>query len=653
MITSANGPLNNLINYALNSSNGVYKKALTHIIACQCAIVSFDFDRVISSVENMRALRGGDEECARLLGDIDIIISDKEWTYSQYKQKSLLSKINRYFEFCYENVSLDLSDEKMAALYLEFVKSRLEMEFGFSYLALARYYMAAAKYETVFGIIETVINKFPDSKYEYLALCDLLEIYKMEYQSLERSNEDFGPIIEKIVQILLYILKSYSYQPRSFYTIIKFAFIVFRYERGVTSLSFYEKLCETYGEAIYEEEIKLEFVNYYIGRSKFKEAIAYLNEYENIFNKTTRKNIINLYKFECYICLKDSINAQNIYKAVDEKSFNENNDALIKLYHLVAKFAIILEDAGCLLDAISVYEKIYKNIPLKKLKEESLYKLVTLNINYYFNNKEKMSDEIKNIARGYCVSFMSKYSKSPRADEIKLIYDGLNINSNLKSDFVMPSSTAVPKESLNSQPPRAAAVDVKTIAEIKTGGAVRAAGGGKSPLQSVSNLNNKIKTVEASDKNASSVAAGTASASEPSPSLSSDNADKRMNKNRADVPDVRPAVKAVAEKIQPANSAHVIKAKHAANKTDGAQVSSDAVKLDSALVERALKPEGFDYIKFILYSSITAVYIYVFLALQSASITVFYSKMLLSYFPVLALTGFLLFSLFKKMKIFE
>lgn len=166
-----------------------------------------------------------------------------------------------------------------------------------------------------------------------------------------------------------------------------------------------KNFCGTYNEAIYEEEIKLEFVNYYIGRSKFKDAIAYLNEYENIFNKTTRKNIINLYKFECYICLKDSINAQNIYKAVDEKSFNENNDALIKLYHLVARIAILLEESGCLLDAISVYEKIYKNIPLKKLKEEALYKLVTLNINYYFNNKEKMSDEIKNIARGYCVVY--------------------------------------------------------------------------------------------------------------------------------------------------------------------------------------------------------------------------------------------------------
>jgi NTP pyrophosphatase (non-canonical NTP hydrolase) len=596
MITSTNGPLNNLINYALNSSNGVYKQALTHIIACQCAIVSSDFDRVISSVENIRALRGGDEECARLLGDIDIIISDKEWTYSQYKQKSLLSKINRYFEFCYENVSLELTDEKMASLYLEFVKSRLEMEFGFSYLALARYYMAAAKYETVFAIIETVINKFPDSKYEYLALSDLLEIYKMEYQSLERSNEDFGPIIEKIVQILLYILKSYSYQPRSFYTIIKFAYIVFKYERGVTSLSFFEKLSETYSEAIYEEEIKLEFVNYYIGRSKFKEAIAYLNEYENIFNKTTRKNIINLYKLECYICLKDSINAQNIYKAVDEKSFNENNDALIKLYHLVAKFAVLLEEAGCLADALSVYEKIYKNIPLKKLKEEALYKLVTININYYFNNKEKMSDEIKNIARGYCVSFMSKYSKSPRVDEIKLIYDGLNINNNLKSNFIQqPSAEALSKAPLNSAQPRGAASEVKTIAEIKTGGAIKVAAADKSPLQGVANLNNKINTASAPDKNISVAAA----------------------------------------------------------KPDGAPGSSDAVKLDPALNERALKPEGFDYIKFILYSSITAVYIYVFLALQSASVTVFYSKMLLSYFPVLALTGFLLFSLFKKMKIFE
>ncbi len=652
MITSANGPVNNLINYALNSSNGVYKQALTHIIACQCAIVSSDFDRVISSVENIRALRGGDEECARLLGEVDIIISDKEWTYSQYKQKSLLSKINRYFEFCYETVSLEFTDEKMASLYLDFVKSRLEMEFGFSYLALARYYMAAAKYETVFGIIETVINKFPDSKYEYLALCDLLEIYKMEYQSLERSNEDFAPIIEKIVQILLYILKSYSYQPRSFYTIIKFAYIVFKYERGVTSLSFYEKLSETFSEAIYEEEIKLEFVNYYIGRSKFKEAIAYLNEYENIFNKTTRKNIINLYKFECYICLKDSINAQNLYKAVDEKSFNENNDALIKLYHLVAKFAIILEEAGCLLDAISVYEKIYKNIPLKKLKEEALYKLVTLNINYYFNNKEKMSDEIKNIARGYCVSFMSKYSKSPRVDEIKLIYDGLNINSNLKSDFIKPFPAAAPKESSNSQAHRTAAPEVKTIAEIKTGGAIRTAGGVKPSPRKLSNLSDKVETVKTGDQNISSSSAAGASVVAAVPAAAPAKIGEAVKPDKSAAFAVRSSEKTGSEKT-PANSKAVVDTKLVAAGTRDEKSCPDAVKLDSALVERALKPEGFDYIKFVLYSSITAVYIYVFLALQSASITVFYSKMLMSYFPVLALTGLLLFSLFKKMGIFE
>ncbi len=632
MITSANGPVNNLISYALNSSNGVFKQALTHIIACQCALVSSDFDRVISSVENIRALKGGDEECARLLGDIDIIISDKEWTYSQYKQKNLLSKINRYFEFCYENVSLELTDEKMASLYLEFVKSRLEMEFGFSYLALARYYMAAAKYETVFAVIETVINKFPDSKYEYLALCDLLEIYKMEYQSLERSGEDFGPIIEKIVQILLYILKSYSYQPRSFYTIIKFAYIVFKYEQGVTSLSFFEKLSETYSEAIYEEEIKLEFVNYYIGRSKFKEAIAYLNEYENIFNKTTRKNIINLYKFECFIRLNDSINAQNIYKAVDEKSFNENNDALIKLYHLVAKFAVVLEEAGSLADAISVYEKIYKNIPLKKLKEEALYKLVTLNINHYFNSKEKMSDEIKNIARGYCVSFMSKYSKSPRVDEIKLIYDGLNINSSLKSglksdmksdlksDFIRPLSAETPKGPLNSEMPRNAAPEVKTIAEINTGGPV-------------------LKPARAAVSSAA-----------PANLQPAENAGKSLN---ADKPDALCAKKADDGMPKPANLPAVPGVKPEAPESEGPPASFDAVKLDPALGKRALKPEGFDYIKFTLYSSITAVYIYIFWALQSTSITVFYSKMLLSYFPVAALTGFLLFSLFKKMKIFE
>nr|HPG57962.1 hypothetical protein [Candidatus Wallbacteria bacterium] len=148
----------NLINYSLNTESGIYKQVLTHIIVCQCAAAVSDFDRVVSSVENIRALSAADEECRKMLGEIDIIISDKEWTLSEYKQKNLLSKINRYFEYCYENVSLGLTDEKFASLYLEFIKSRLEMEFGFSYLAIARYYMASGNYELVFNIIESVIN---------------------------------------------------------------------------------------------------------------------------------------------------------------------------------------------------------------------------------------------------------------------------------------------------------------------------------------------------------------------------------------------------------------------------------------------------------------------------------------------------------------
>jgi len=614
-------PLNNLVNFALDSNNGVYKSALTHIIVCQCAVAASDFDRVVSSVENMRALKSSDEECARLLVDIDMIVSDKEWTFSDYKQKNLLAKISRYFEFCYENVSLNIQNAKFASLYLDFVRSRLEMEFGYSYLALARYYMAAADYELVFSIIETVINKFPDSKYEYLALCDLLEIYKMEYQSLERNNEEFGPIIEKIVQILLYILKSYSYQPRSFYTIIKFAYIVFRFERGVTSLSFYEKLSEVYNEAIYEEEIKLEFVNYYIGRAKYKDAITYLNEYENIFNKTTRRSVINLYKFECHICLKDTINAQNIYKAVDEKNYNENNEALIKLYHLTARYAVILEEAGCVRDATTVYEKIYKSVPLKKLKEDALYKLVTLNINFYFDSREKMPDEIKNIARGYCVSFMGKYPKSPKAEEIKLIYDGLNLNSGVKPEFTSVQAAAqagapgmqkevstakkeepAAKEKFDARERKSAvSAGIKSpVAEIKTGGSIKISGGADKTrgVERKSVVSDRPLTVKVKNQTASD---------------------------------------AVSE--MPDNKAGSLK--------------DDSARLGSPLEKKAMKPEGFDYVKFILYSAAVAVYMYVFLMLPVTSITVFYSKMLLSYFPILMLTGLLLFSLFKKMKIFE
>ena len=637
----------NLINYSLNTESGIYKQVLTHIIVCQCAAAVSDFDRVVSSVENIRALSAADEECRKMLGEIDIIISDKEWTLSEYKQKNLLSKINRYFEYCYENVSLGLTDEKFASLYLEFIKSRLEMEFGFSYLAIARYYMASGNYELVFNIIESVINKFPDSKYEYLALCDLMEIYKMEYQSLERNNEEFGQIIEKIVQILLYILKSYSYQPRSFYTIIKFAYIVFRYERGVTSLSFYEKLTEVYGEGIYEEEIKLEFVNYYIGRAKYKDAITYLNEYENIFTKTTRKNIINLYKFECYICLKDSINAHNIYKAIDEKSYNENNDALIKLYHLVAKFASLLEDANCLKDAISVYEKIYKNVPLKKLKEEALYKLVTLNINLYFNNKEKMPEEIKNIARGYCVSFMSKYGKSSHMDEIKLIYDGLNINNSaLKPEPVQQSQAAVKTDSEN------AARDKKPLAPVQPQESLKESADKRPrPAESVKKAPLiEVRTGGAIKVTTGAIGNGIKDASSPAPV--------------SQPPDVKtPRVKQESvrpEKKEPESRRQLIEAAQThlpvvktSEKADVALNIAGAPAVDSSIEKKAFKPEGFDYIKFLLYSSIAAVYMYVFFMVPSFSVAVFYSKMLLSYFPILALTGALLFSLFKKMKIFE
>jgi hypothetical protein len=82
-------------------------------------------------------------------------------------------------------------------------------------------------------------------------------------------------------------------------------------------------------------------------------------------------------------------------------------------------------------------------------------------------------------------------------------------------------------------------------------------------------------------------------------------------------------------------------------------LKDDSAHIGSPLEKKAMKPEGFDYVKFILYSAAVAVYMYVFLMLPVTSITVFYSKMLLSYFPILMLTGLMLFSLFKKMKIFE
>ena len=88
-------------------------------------------------------------------------------------------------------------------------------------------------------------------------------------------------------------------------------------------------------------------------------------------------------------------------------------------------------------------------------------------------------------------------------------------------------------------------------------------------------------------------------------------------------------------------------------KEEGVLKTDRSPSVDVSIEKKAFKPEGFDYIKFLLYSSAAAVYLYVFFLLPSASIAVFYSKMLLSYFPILALTGALLYSLFKKMKIFE
>ncbi len=642
----SHNPSENLLNYALNSANGVYKKALTHIIVCQCAAAISDFDRVLSSLAKIKTLAPAEEECIRLIGDIEIITGDKEWTYSQYRQKNLLTKINRYFEYCFENVSLDITDGKFAEIYLEFIKSRLEMEFGFSYLAMARYYMALSRYDIVFSIIESVINKFPDSKYEYLAICDLLEIYKMEYQSLERNNEDFIPIVEKIVQMLLYILKTYSYQPRSFYTIIRFAYIVFRYERGVTSLSFYEKLSETYSEAIYEEEIKLEFVNYYIGRSKFKEALVYLNEYESIFNKTTRKNIINLYKLECYIQLKDSINAHNIYKALDEKSFNENNEALIKLYHLIGRFAALLEMANCLSDAISVYEKIYKSVPVKKLKEEALYKLITLNINYYFNNKEKMSDEIRNIVRGYCLSYIGKYPKSMKIDEIKLIYEGLNADNVAKK--IKTSSSAVENAPGKSSAAARPAVEKRAIAEIKIDGPaadalqIRPSNDNKL-LKSVSDVEKPFQ-VKPSVESAGAVLMKNAG---PLSEKKMKTALQKSEKNNMPAGVSEGAASAAAVEIKPReNGEQPLDCAAAGN-------LKNTVDPFSSIEGRALKPESFDYVKAVLYLFIAISYIYVFFIHRDLSIAFFYSKLLMSYFPVLVLTGFILYEFFKKMKLFE
>lgn len=624
---SESNVISNLINYITSGKNSSNQRILPNIILCQAALASSDFEKVISAIEKIRAAGESDEENTRLINEIDTITSDREWTFSEYKQKAFLAKFNRYFEYCYENVAFVTDDRELAKLYLEFIKTRLDMEYGFCYLALARYYMTLANYETVFNIMETVINKFPDSKYEYFALCDLLEIYKMEYQSLERSGENFMPVIEKIVQILLYVLKSYSYQPRSFYTIIKFAHVVFKYEHDITARSFYEKLSETYAEAIYEEEIKLEFVNYYIGHNKLKEATVYLNEFEKVFNKTTKKNVINLYRFECYISLNDTVAAYNVYKSLDEKQFSDNADAILKYYHLTCRFAGVLENAKSLKDSLSIYEKIYKASPVKKLKEDALYKLITLNINIYFNNKESMPGELKNIVRGYCVSFISKFSKSQFIDEIKLVYESIN---NAAPATPLREKTVIAP----SDKPANGSNEIKqSFAEIKTNETIR------------HKKDTDVKTVEKKELLTAASRIDEKKKEKTAPD---------ENKSKDIARDLAADEKKSPEELKKVTAADVVKTASSSSNAAGAvsRAATNIKKYDEAAGNEP-KNGGVDFLKLSLYFLLAIFYAYAFILLPTSSLSIFYSKILMSYFPFLCLTAMLLYALFKKLNVFE
>ncbi|HNY11570.1 MAG TPA: hypothetical protein PKK26_08280, partial [Candidatus Wallbacteria bacterium] len=254
-----NTVINNLLSYISLLKTPPQNPAQLYMIAIQAALACGDFNKFNMAIDRLRDLLAKSQDTAagetlkKFLLDIEPIVSDKDWSLSEYKQKNLLAKVNIFFQDCFENVSLAMDDRQLEEYYLEFIKTRLDLEYGYSFLALARHFIARADYETVFNLTETVINRFPDSTYEFLALGDLLEIYKIEFDALERNSEDYSEIIEKIVQILFYIIKKHSYQAEAFSRIIKFSGMAFRYTNDKSAKSFLEKITGAFSESIYEE----------------------------------------------------------------------------------------------------------------------------------------------------------------------------------------------------------------------------------------------------------------------------------------------------------------------------------------------------------------------------------------------------------------
>ena len=615
-----NTVINNLLSYISLLKTPPQNPAQLYMIAIQAALACGDFNKFNMAIDRLRDLLAKSQDTAagetlkKFLLDIEPIVSDKDWSLSEYKQKNLLAKVNIFFQDCFENVSLAMDDRQLEEYYLEFIKTRLDLEYGYSFLALARHFIARADYETVFNLTETVINRFPDSTYEFLALGDLLEIYKIEFDALERNSEDYSEIIEKIVQILFYIIKKHSYQAEAFSRIIKFSGMAFRYTNDKSAKSFLEKITGAFSESIYEEEIKLNFVNYYIGRNKLEDALKYLNEFEEVFPRTTKKTPIDLYKFECHIRKSDCSKAFEIYRGIDEKRVNENPENSQKYYSLIYDFALLLEKSGQFKESIAGHEKVYKCSPSKKNREDSLYKLITLNINSYFNRKENIAEEAKNIVRGYCISFTTKFPKSQRLDEIKLVYEGLN--ASISSQPAKPEKTAPPEIKKVEKP--------REVAEIGI------------PLQ---------------QKSARPVVENITATSGPE-NISAAEEKKVIKPHAAVKESPKPPVTQRSEK--PALTERSVREpeKRIAQEHKSAVLPVDSIdkSLNNAVLSE--KP-GTDFLKLFVYALITACYVYMFLFLPTSSIAIFYGKMILSFIPLIFISGFIFFGIFKKFGIFE
>lgn len=590
----------------------------TAVIFLQAAVSALEIERAREAIAILEAQKHAPPPAKKLLSEVAPLLCDDTSLGSELRRKKILGKINIYFEDCFDNVSLAFDDQRLENYYFEFVRTHHEMEYGYCYLAFMRYFSSKGNYELVLSLIETIVNKYPDSKYEFLALADLLEIYRMEFTALDKSGEDSSGVLEKIIQVVSYLIKNHSYQRGAFEVVSAFAPLVFRHASDQTAKTVLANVSAVFTEPAQEEEIKLAFANYFIGRGKFDEARSYLVEFLKVFPDTPRRPLLNVYMFECCIGKKDHDGAYKVYKALDDRDFPEGSDRQNLLYSLVFSFGRLLEERGAAREALSVYERIYKITQVKKLREESLYKLITQNVNYYLSRRENIPEDQKIVIRGYCNSFQLKFPKSLHADEVKLVSDGLN----QKVSFDEPERPAPAKRTevaeIAVEMPKKARPDQKN-AERK-----------REPK-----IFEEAKQAPAKEKE--EAAPKSAAAKESLPARGKDT--------------VPPPAKAPAEKKQPAKAdAATAAPPSSATATEEKRVSGES-RVQSS--DSGLREEGPDYLKTMLYAVTVIIYLYFFIVQPTVSLTVFYVKMVLSYFPVLLLVGVLFYSLFRKIGIFD